>query len=318
MAEKRYTLVFAAAVVVALAATYGVFRMLHAMRLNTRIATANVVVAAHDISEGRALESGDIDTRQWPMFSIPAGAYSAPDSVVGRVSRVAIFSGEPIVPGRLAPVGTAAGLEVKITPGKRAMAVRIDDVAGISGLIQPNSRVDVLVSMHDAGAGDRRLAKLFMENMRVLSVGTQVQRGQDGKPIRATTATLEVNPDEAERLAIAVGQGSIQLVLRGYGDPDSIKTRGATSNEVLAQLREGSGVDLAPAPVAAPVRERRRVSPPAHLDPPPRLAAALPAPARRQPDSITVQVYRAGKPTQQHFQRSDSTGAAPADSTSRQ
>jgi pilus assembly protein CpaB len=318
MAEKRYTLVFVAAVVVALAATYGVFRMLRAMRMNTRIATTSVVVATHDVTEGRALESRDIDTRQWPAFSIPAGAYSAPDSIIGRVTRVAIFEGEPIVPGRLAPMGTAAGLEVKITPGKRAMAVRIDDVAGISGLIQPNSRVDVLVSMRDAGAGDRRLAKLFMENMRVLSVGTQVQRGQDGKPIRATTATLEVNPDEAERLAIAVGQGSIQLVLRGYGDPDSIRTRGATSNEVLAQLRAGPTAD--PAPVVAPVREKRHASPPpVHTEPPQRFAAVLPLPAApKRADSVTVQVYRAGKPTQQRFQRSDSTGAGPADSTPQQ
>jgi pilus assembly protein CpaB len=81
--------------------------------------------------------------------SVPAGAYAVADSVVGRVTRIPVFKGEALVPGRLAPPGTGPGLEVKITPGKRAMAVKINDVTGIAGLIQPNSRVDVLVTLKD-------------------------------------------------------------------------------------------------------------------------------------------------------------------------
>jgi pilus assembly protein CpaB len=106
------------------------------------------------------------------------------------------------------------------------MSVRINDVAGIAGLLQPNSRVDVLVTLRDELAQGRQVAKLFMENMRVLSVGTQVEPGSDGRPINAATATLEVTPEEAERLAIASNTGSIQLVLRGYGDPNNVRTFG--------------------------------------------------------------------------------------------
>src|SRR4029079_14561908 len=84
---------------------------------------------------------------------------------------------------------------------------------------------------------NQQVAKLFMANMRVLSVGTQDTRTADNRPIAATTVTLEVTPVEAERRAIAQGEGRIQLVLRGYGDPDSIKTEGAKSADVLAQLR---------------------------------------------------------------------------------
>ncbi len=140
-----------------------------------------------------------------------------------------------------------------------------------------------------------------MENMRVLSVGTQVYRGEDGKPIRAASATLEVSPEEAERLAIAVGTGSIQLVLRGYGDPDSIKTRGATSSDVLSRLRSGPTVVVPLADPPAPTRH--------HAAPPPKPAPVAPTPppvvvARKpkSPDSVTVQVFRAGKISQQHFQ----------------
>src|SRR5262249_7627828 len=157
------------------------------------------------------------------------------DSVASRVTRIDVFRGEVIVPGRLAPDGTGPGIEVKITPGKRAFAVRIDDVIGLKGMVQPSSRAD--------GPGTTRgtrtqkdVAKTFMSNMRVLAVGTIDQHTNDNRPIQAQTVSLEVTPDEAERLMIAQAQGRIQLSLRGYGDPDSIRTAGANSEDVLAQL----------------------------------------------------------------------------------
>src|SRR4029078_12363937 len=109
------------------------------------------------------------------------------------------------------------------------------------GLIQPNSRVDVMVTIRDEKK-NQQVAKLFMANMRVLSVGTQDTRTADNRPISATIVALEVTPVEAERLAIAQNEGRIQLVLRGYGDPDSIKTEGAKSADVLAQLRSAPEV----------------------------------------------------------------------------
>ena len=305
MAERRYTLVFYIAVLVAAAATYGVYRAIETTKENNRVVTAQVVVAAQDIPEGHVIDKIALTTGQWPVQTLPAGAFSSVDSVVGRVTRVAVFQGEPIVPGRLAPAGTTGGLEIKIAPGKRAMSVKINDVAGISGLIQPNSRVDVLVNIRDdRSAKETQVAKLFMENMRVLSVGQQVTRGDDGKPINATTATLEVTPEEAERLAIAMGQGSIALVLRGYGDPDSIKTKGATSSDVLSQLRDGRLVDLTPKPADPP---RHHASAPPPPPPPPVIVQVAP----RAPDSLTVQVYRGSAMSQNKFvKRSDSLTAS--------
>ncbi|MDB4910059.1 MAG: cpaB [Gemmatimonadetes bacterium] len=307
MAERRYTLVFYIAVLVAAVATYGVYRALEASKENNRVVTAQVVVASQDIPEGHVIDKIALTTGQWPVQTLPAGAFSSVDSVVGRVTRVPVFQGEPIVPGRLAPAGTTGGLEIKIAPGKRAMSVKINDVAGISGLIQPNSRVDVLVNIRDdRSEKELQVAKLFMENMRVLSVGQQVTRGDDGKPINATTATLEVTPDEAERLAIAMGQGSIALVLRGYGDPDSIKTKGATSSDVLSQLRDGRLVDLTSKRPDPPPRHRVAAAPPPP-PPPPVIVQVAP----RSPDSLTVQVYRGSTMSQNRFvKKSDSLTAS--------
>src|SRR3954471_13971660 len=190
MAGRRYTFVFYVAVGIAALATFGVYRVLENTKASSRIATRPLVVAAKNLPEGSSIDRTSLSVREWPVATVPAGAYASPDSLIGRVTRVAVFEGEPFVPGRLAPSGTGPGIEVKIAPGKRAMGLRINDVAGVSGLIQPNSRVDVLVNINSDGGRGRLVSKLFMENMRVLSVGTRVERDAEGKAIEATTVTL--------------------------------------------------------------------------------------------------------------------------------
>lgn len=295
-------MIFYAALVVAAGAAYGVYRLLESTKARSKVATASVVVALRDLPEGATIDRTTIGARQWPVPTVPAGAFNSVDSVVGRITRVAVFAGEPMVPGRLAPVGTAPGLEVRIGPGKRAMAVRINDIAGISGFIQPDSRVDVLVNIRDAAG--RGVAKLFMENMRVLSVGTQMERGDDGKPINATTATIEVTPQEAERLAVAMNQGSIQLVLRGYGDPDNITTRGAASSDVLSQLRSESEVSPQVPRPRSPASRSRAIPPSAT---PSTVLVRVPA---RLADSSTVQIYRGTKLSNQKVGRGDTSTAS--------
>jgi pilus assembly protein CpaB len=305
MAEKRYTIVFGVAVLVAGLATLGVWRVLQSAEAANRVRTVPVVVANRDIPEGYQIELSAVTRGEWPVQTVPAGAFTTLDSGVGRVVRIPVFKGDPIVPGRLAPAGTGPGLEVKISPGKRAMALRINDVAGISGLIQPNSRVDVVVTMRSPdGRGGRtgQVAKVFMENMRVLSVGTQTTRLEDGTPADGKIATLEVTPEEAERLAVAQQQGAIQLVLRGYGDPDSINTSGATSGDVLDALREGRTLET---PDPAPVRRTpvRRPPPKPEVKAPPVVVETLPPPKPLKPDSSTVKVYRGGQMTTQKFEK---------------
>ena len=107
------------------------------------------------------------------------------------------------------------------------------------------------------------MAKLFMSNMRVLAIGAAPERAQDGRPINAAVASIEVTPTEAEKLATAAAQGALQLVLRGYGDPGSIRV---------------TPYDM---PNAIP-RDRRRGNMPRYIPPPRSL----------QPDTLTVKVFR--------------------------
>lgn len=294
--DRRYRFVLYIAILVAGLATFGVYRVLDGMKASSRIATQNVVIAAADVAEGTALTKVALAVVQLPVAAVPAGSYSNPDSVVGRVSRIPIFKGEAIVPGRLAPEGTAGGLEVKILPGKRAMTLRIDDVAGLAGLVQPNSRVDLMLTTGDSRAPGQ-ISKLFMSNMKVLSIGAQVARGEDGRPINAPTATLEVTPEEAERLALATREGAIQLVLRGYGDPDSVKTLGAKKGDLLSL----GAIPPEPAPVSrpAPVRTTPVAPPKAAPTPAPTTTIAIP----EKTDSVVVKVYRGDQLSQLKFEQ---------------
>jgi pilus assembly protein CpaB len=292
MAAKRYTLIFYIALVVAVIATFGVYRILEATKASSRIATIPVVVAAKDMPEGVTIDRVGLVVAQWPAGTQPAGAYNSVDSVAGRVTRVAVYKGEAIVPGRLAPEGTGAGLEVKITPGKRAYGIRINDVASLAGMVQPNSRVDIMVVINDPEQ-QKQVAKLFMENMRVLAIGAAPERTQDGRPISAAVASIEVTPSQAERLAIAAAQGALQLVLRGYGDPDSIDTKGAVANDVLTDIKRSKTVPVRPSEprrASSAQKAAERAAAALTQSPPPPVVMPAPKPAR--PDSFALKVFR--------------------------
>jgi pilus assembly protein CpaB len=299
MAAKRYSFVFYIAIIVAIGATYAVFKVLESTKASSKVATAPVVVAAKDINEGEAIDRLALTVAQWPVATIPVGAYGRVDSVAGRVARVNVFTGEPMVPGRLTPEGTEPGLRSKITPGKRAMSVRINDVSGIAGLIPTDSRVDILL-LTTLGGGSSRTGKIFMENMRVLGIGTITTRSEDGHPIPATTVHLEVTPEETEKLAVAQASGSIQLVLRGYGDPDSAKTRGATTADVENALRNAPS---RPAPRQT-ASGRNRNTPVTRVVPETVLVRDPVQPKMApKPDTTKVEVFRGATKTELKFQK---------------
>lgn len=301
-------MVLGVALVVAIGSGFAVLQLLQAAEADARPSTITVLVASASFPEGHRLSANDVEPREMPVAAVPAEAFTSVDSVVGRVTRVPVFRGETMVLGRLAPSGSGAGLEVRITPGKRAMAVRIDDVAGLAGLVQPDSRVDVLVTVGD-GMDAPPHSRVIMHNMRVLSVGAETERASatpsDGAPIAqaaalASTATLEVTPSEAEQLALATNQGRIQLVLRGFGDPEMVETTGASIGDMLPEF-------------AAALEAQRATSLSSYAPPvPPTVSAAPVAAVSAAPrkDSTVVRVFRGDQTTEQRFARRDTTDGA--------
>ena len=296
MAAKRYSFIFYAAIIVALVSTFGVYRVLEKAKENARIVTGPVVIAQKDMAEGAAIDRMAVAVVQWPVATIPVGAFTSIDSVVGRVARVTLFTGDPLVPGRLAPDGTGPGLEVKIAQGKRAVSFRINDVSGIAGLIRPDSRVDIVVVM-DGGADKGRLAKVFLQNMRILAIGSAPQPTEDGRPMNATVATVEATPNEGEQIALVTTQGQIQLMLRGYLDPNSAKTSGATTAQIVQGLNRAATVSTEPRPEVRRTASVRRETTPE----PVQLPTPTPTPAKPKSDTSTVTLIRGREVSKEKF-----------------
>lgn len=180
-----------------------------------RIPTVPVVVAATDVPEGTVIDRAALIVAQWPAGTTPAGAYATIDSVANRVARVAIYRGDPIVPGRLASEGTGAGPEIRITPGKRAYGITFDDVGDATRLIAPESRVDVFVVLNDTGGV--QVARMILADVRVLAIGSTTAHTFDRLSTPSAIAAIEVTPGEAERVARAAAQGRLRLMLRDNG-----------------------------------------------------------------------------------------------------
>ena len=239
--QNRLKIALVVAVFFGLIAAYGIFNFLRQQRQAAealRTQTQDVVIAAKDIPAGSTiaeamLKDGTVRTIKWPKASVPAGAFGTPTEVFGKVNRVKIMANEPILESRLS--GEGAGLTVRLEAGKRAMAVRVDEIIGVSGFIVPDDRVDVIVTTTPPGVtnSDARLSKIVLQNKRVLSVAQSTEQ-KDGKPQVARSITLEVSPEEAEKLSLAYQEGPIVLALRGVGDETEPKTIGSNKSDLLA------------------------------------------------------------------------------------
>src|ERR1051325_9097042 len=239
--QNRLKIALVVAVFFGLIAAYGIYNFLRQQKdvaESLRTATQNVVVATKDIPAGTMIndelvKKGAIKAVPWPKTSVPGGSFTTPEQVVGKTNRLKILANEPILESRLA--GEGAGLTTRLERGKRAMAVRVDEIIGVSGFIVPDDRVDVIVTTAPpGGAGqENRVSKIVLQNKRVLSVAQNVEQ-KEGKPQLARSITLEVAPQEAEKLSLASQEGQIVLALRGLGDEAPIVTIGSNKRDLLA------------------------------------------------------------------------------------
>jgi len=199
-----------------------------------------VVVAAADLPFGTKLKREMLKTLPYYRESLPAGYLTDAAKLEGRVTILPLKQNEPIIETRLAPESiTSGGVSAVVTPGKRAIAVKGDKVIGISGFIQPGNRVDVLVTLTEPKT-KTEVSKLVLDNIPVLASGTEIQQNADGKPAPVDVYTLEVDPEQGEKLALAATQGKLQLALRNITDTQTVLTTGATIPQTLASLRKSA------------------------------------------------------------------------------
>lgn len=216
----------------------------------TNVSAQKVVIAAVDVDLGSKLTPEMLRLVDWPSGSIPEGAIIDPQTLDGRVLKTSVLRGEAILESKLAPLGTKGGLSAVVMEGKRAMTVRVNDVIGVAGFALPGNYVDILVNTtEDAKANvkekvDMSISKIVLEHILVLAVAQEASR-DDTKPKVVNAVTLEVTPEQAEKLDLARSVGTLSLVLRNQVDPKPVETSGITK-QILLRGDE-------PAPVAKPV-----------------------------------------------------------------
>jgi len=184
---------------------------------------------------GSKIVAEQIMVVQFPKESTPDGAFDSPEKLAGRVAVVNIAAREPITELRLAAEGTAAGLAAIIPEGYRAMTVKVDDAAGISGFIQPGTLVDVVVTIDPEGiARQDPISKIVLQNIKVLASGQNIDKPKDEREATSVKAvTLQVTPEQAEKLALASSEGKLQLVMRSQIDQGDEQTKGVNKRNLL-------------------------------------------------------------------------------------
>ena len=244
MRNKRFFLVLVGALIFGVLAAVSVSRYLSSAQAYTKNLN-KVAVAKVAIPIGSKIIPEQIMVVQFPKESTPDGAFETPEKLAGRVAVTNIAAREPITESRLAPEGTAAGLSAIIPEGYRAMTVKVDDAAGISGFIMPGTMVDVVVVIDPReGSGMQDpISKIVLQNIKVLANGQNIDKPKDEREANSVKAvTLQVTPEQAEKLALASSEGKLQLMMRSQIDQGDEQTPGVNKRGLL------SGEKATPAP----------------------------------------------------------------------
>ncbi len=267
--------------------------------------TVKVVAAARDLPLGKRLAAADLKLVDVDRSSVPLGAsYKVPD-VVDRSVAVATLANELVIERKLAPKGSGEGITALIEPGMRAMSVAVNESSGVAGFAQPGTRVDVLFT-RIAGNGEATTTTI-LQNVRVLAFGKQIEPG--GKADTRVTggqtaATLMVTQEQAEKLALAVQRGRVQLALRNPLDNELNPDGHAIHSSQLGA--DGAPPRPLPRPVVSPViGQQRSAGRPAGkaADVPEAALSSAPEAVKAQTNGkVVVKIYRGSKVSEEIFQ----------------
>ena len=185
-----------------------------------------ILAARRDLVIGERVGAADFYWQSWPDEAMSPGYIienrgKGIEDFAGSVVRAPIGEGEPITGRRLVQPGDAGFMAAVLSPGMRAVAVPISAERGAGGFILPNDRVDVIVSFEEDVPGQRGstrtyIARTIVENARVLAIDQTFGEGEEN--VVGETATLELTPDQARAVSLAVARGEITLVLRSLLD----------------------------------------------------------------------------------------------------
>uniref|UniRef100_A0A2A3K1T3 Flp pilus assembly protein CpaB n=2 Tax=Alloyangia mangrovi TaxID=1779329 RepID=A0A2A3K1T3_9RHOB len=222
-----------------------------------------IVVAAEPISFGERLNPTKLREIAWSSDVLPEGAFTKAATLVpddseenARFALTTMTVGEPILASKITMPGQRAKLSTALTPGMKAISIRVNDVLGVAGFVLPGDRVDVLLTRRDNREGS--FVDVLLQGLRVLAIDQIADELKD-KPSVVRTVTFEVNTSEAQKLVLAANVGTLSLALRNVASND------VESNERIT-LADLSDIDVAEDLISAPAPEPAPVVLPAEPD----------------------------------------------------
>lgn len=199
------------------------------------IATRKVAVATRDLEVGTRLRPDMVQLVDWPAGAPLKDPFGQVEPLYDRVINTQVLRGEPILAARLAPPGEKGGLSAVLEEGKRAITVKVNEIVGVAGFALPGNYVDVMVNTPDDA--NRPVSKIVLERILVLAVAQDTTATGEAKPRVVNAVTLEVTPEQAEKIDLARSVGSLSLVLRSQVDKGSAATVGARKGDLFEGAR---------------------------------------------------------------------------------
>lgn len=280
-------------------------------RKSDQLQLVQVLVASRPLEFGTVLTAQNTKLVGWPAGSLPQGAFKTSIGVVNnpkgpRVALLPIAVGEPILTTKISGIDGRASISALLPDGMRAVAVSVDAVTGVGGLISPGDVVDVIVTREMAGqdADDKdQMTDIVLEKIRVIAID-QVADDKKTDPKVAKTATLEVDAVGAQKIALAQEVGTVSLALRNVTSIED------GANMTVTQQDLGSGW------LSAPSRRAQNQSSPGLAGLPPGFFSETPTGAPRytaprssapaappRPVGPTVEIVRGTAPTTYEVKR---------------
>jgi pilus assembly protein CpaB len=246
-----------------------------------------IVVAAEPLRFGAEVTADSISEIPWIAKSLPDGAFVAKDELLKDGRRVVLSplgKGEPILRSKITGPGQRALLSSLLEEGKRAVTVRVDDVRGVAGFILPGDFVDIVLIAEDGPPRRENYSEILLQYVKVLAVDQLASERQE-QPTVAKAVTVEVTPEQAQKILLATNFGKLSLILRRPEEANADFGRRVTERD-LGRTDPKALVEAArPAPAPPPVV----AAPP----PPPTNTTKVAVVRNNKREEYTVQ--RAGK-----------------------
>ena len=212
---------------------------------------ARIVVASQPLEFGTALTAENLRMQNFPAGAVPEGAFRSIEDALrgGRVALRPIVPNEPVLASKVSGSGGRAVLSANLPEGMRAVAIAVSAVQGVSGFVRPGDVVDVFLTRQIAGEGadaQDLLTEIVVENIKVLAID-QVAAENQTEPQVGSTAVLEVNQRDAQKLALAGRIGTLTLALRNveegdeFGGSSLVTNRDFAGSRLRIGARRGSG-----------------------------------------------------------------------------